>query len=612
MKSENLSSNKGSLFGLSGMWVRTLCRRDLIVAFVAFLAYFSVTMLPLILSFNDFSSVSEYYVSVMQSSFSPVPFIAAIYAIALSAMLFDYLHGTASAAGIHSFPVTRGKLFRSTVLTGSVLLLLPALLIGILLFVSGQIMPPSIHSGAAAAPAEVLSAVNVLKWFVDTAIGSLFTFAIANLAGIIAGKNIIHVLLAYLLNTIAAITCVIIDTYANSFIFGVEETPFMKLAAKTHPFLWFMAEREGMLSFDWMIVIFIAATILITVFTGLLYTKIRLEREQEATVFPLVSDLLVIYCSFCSLSGVGLISAQLMAGDGSTLPVIPFLIGSLIGSIPSFIVYRMIAESSVRIFNLRSAVNFAALALVTAAVIALTCFDVTGQANRIPDASDVSRVNITAMAPFDGSKITLSDSQSVNDVIALHKAVLDSKKSSSAYGDDSTYMNVALQYTLKNGTTLKRSYYIKRNAGDVRNAAEKLCSGEEYQSKLEVYVRKLILNADYATVYTSKADVDIAAEDIRPLLMAYLKDVRANGSAYYSGIESRNVTGDTEQDYTDSRTGTINVSHEMHENWTEEFDALNASLYFGEKDSHVHRFLKKKGYTGEIIKQEAKFNEASE
>ena len=611
MRSENLSSNKGSLFGLSGMWVKTLYRRDLIVAFVAFLAFFSATILPLILTFNDFGTVSEYYVSVMQSTFSPVPFIAAIYAIALSVMLFDYLHGTASAAGIHSFPVTRGKLFRSTVFTGTVLLLLPVLLTGIFLFVFGRIMPPSVHSDVVADPARVLSAVNVLKWFIDTAIGSLFTFAVANLAGIIAGKNIIHALLAYLLNGIAAVTCVIIDTYATSFILGVENTPFMQLAVKTHPFLWFMAEREGMLTFDWMIVIFIAVTVVITIFTGLLYKTIKLEREQDATVFPLVSDLLVIYCSFCSLSGIGLICAQLMARESATLPIMPFLIGGLIGSIPSFIIYRMIAESSVRIFNMRSVVNLAALAAVTAIVIALTCFDVTGQADRIPDASEVSRVQITAMAPFDNEQLSLSDSQSVSDVIGLHKAVLDSKKGTSAYSEDSN-MTVHMSYTLKNGSTLDRTYYIKRNDADVNSAAEKLCSGDEYQSKLEVYIRKLILNADYASVYTGKAEVNIADEDIRPLLMAYLKDTRANGFTYYSSLEKNDLTVDNEQDYSDSKTGMINISHEMSENWTEEMESLNAGLSFGKKDSHVHRFLKKKGYDKEIAKQEAKFDGISE
>ena len=56
----------------------------------------------------------------------------------------------------------------------------------------------------------------------------------------------------------------------------------------------------------------------------------------------------------------------------------------------------------------------------------------------------------------------------------------------------------------------------------------------------------------------------------------------------------------------------INISHEMSENWTEEMESLNAGLSFGKKDSHVHRFLKKKGYEKEIAKQEAKFNGTSE
>ena len=219
MKSENLSSNNSSMFGISGMWMKTLWRRDIIVCFVAFIAYFCVTILPMIFNFRSFNLISGYYEEMLLTSeLSPAAFITLIYAISLSVMLFDYLHNTASTAALHSFPVTRGKLFRTTVAVGTALLLIPILLIALAMFAAGQLMPPVANSTGMVVPSDILSFTKCAGWFIDTAVGALFIFAVSNLAGVIAGKNIIHALLAYLLNGIVAIVLLLIDTYESSFI----------------------------------------------------------------------------------------------------------------------------------------------------------------------------------------------------------------------------------------------------------------------------------------------------------------------------------------------------------------------------------------------------------
>lgn len=618
-----------SLF--SKMWIKTLFRRNALLAFVGFMAYFSVCILPLILNFRNFEGIADYYVSTLGSGFSFVPFIACGYSVALSVMLFNYLHSQPSAAGLHSFPVTRGSLFRSTLLTGTVLLLLPVLLSAIGMFISGLVIPAQtisfdpetdilsysvevIGKGRATLdPSKILSAFNCFKWFIDTTVGSLFVFAISNLAGIVAGKDIIHALLACLLNTIVPIICALCYTYERAFILGSGGGTFLDIAQYSNPFLWYMTKREGSpeITSIGIMVMFVAAAVLITLITRFLYSRIKLEREQDATVFPVVSDMLVIFLSFCMMSLFGAVSAELAPGEHATYQMVPFLLGCVVGGIPSFVVFRMIADSTVRIVRVRTLITLLALGLVTAAVLAFTCFDVTGQTDRVPAPSDVEKVTVHTMTPFD-TDVTLSDTESIKTLTDLHKAVLDHKEFIVREEYDADTLRVFIDYNMKNGSRLKRIYYVKaRTMSDIREAASEFASGEEYTRKIENYLRKVILSAESAGIESSKGYAEITPDDIRPLIMAYLKDYNKNGSDYYFVLNMNGVTTDTEITFREDGVGSFNVSPK-HQDGGSIDDSLYLTVPFGAKDTHLHKLLKKKGYRKAMIKSEKEYDKSME
>lgn len=627
MRSENLSSKSA----FSGMWIKTLFRKNALLAFVGFMAYFSVCILPLILNFRNFEGLADYYVSTLGSGFSFTPFISCGYAVVLSVMLFSYLHSGPSAAGLHSFPVTRGSLFRSTVLTGTVLLLLPVLLTAVGMFIFGLAIPPQtitfdpetdilsysvdvIGNGRAMLyPSKILSALNCFKWFLDTVIGSLFVFAISNLAGIVAGKDIIHALLACLLNTIVPIICLLCETYERAFILGSGGGTFMDLAQYSNPFLWYITKRDGSpeITIIGIMVIFAASAVLITLITRFLYSRIKLEREQDATVFPVVSDMLVIFLSFCMMSLFGAVSAELAPGEHATYQMVPFLLGCVVGGIPSFVVFRMIADSSVRIMRVRTLITLAALVLVTAAVLALTCFDVTGQTDRVPAPSDVEKATVHTMSPFN-TDVTLSDPDSIKDLTDLHRTVLDHKEFVEREEYDADTIKVSINYKMKNGSKLKRIYYVKaRTMSDIREAASELASGEEYTKKIENYLRKVILNAESGGIESSKGYAEIRGEDIRPLIMAYLKDYKKNGSDYYFVLNMNGVTTNTDITFTDDGTGSFNVSPKYQNGGTVD-ESLYLNAAFGAKSKHFHKILKKSGYEEDMLRSEKEYDNNSE
>ena len=601
MRSESLSSRKGPLFGLSGMWVNMMLKRDLIIMFVALAAYFLVCMFPVILFFHSFGDVAGYMRELLMSEFTAVPFISGLYAVVLSVMLFDYLHNSASCAAAHSFPMTRGKLYRSSLLTGTILLLAPLLAMAIGMFILGLAAPVDGLEN----PRIVMSAEACAKWFIDNALGSLFIFAISNLAGILAGRNVIHVLLAYLLNGIVGIVFILIDAYADSFILGVEATGLTDKALWSNPFLWYMGLRQHALELKDapVMLAFFAAMLMITIITGLLYKKIKLEREQNATVFPFVSDLLVIFCSFCSMSVIGLSFAMIAGSEAPTLPLKTFLITSLIAGLASFVVFRMIADSSARIFHMRTLVNFAAFVLVTCAIFAFTCFDITGQAVKVPEVSAVKSVTINTGAVF-STPIDLNEKGSIESVINLHKAIIDStdELSKNSDADGST---VEITYKLKDGSTLKRTYEF-RNLAKYKDAAseiDKLEKSDEFSEQLELIADKITRSKRGVTIYTDLATVTVKNQDIQPLFKAYIKDRRNNSLSYYLKLNHEDEYGEGESGFGKTREGLIGIEYDEAKALSGE-DYSTLSLRFGKKDKNVLKFLEDNGYSKEIIELE--------
>ena len=583
------------------MWANTLLRRNAILTFVAFVAYFCAAVLPMLLFRTSPADVQDYISSTISGEMSFTSFVTVLHAVCLSVMTFDYLHSSASCSEFHSFPLTRGKLFRTSVAVECVLAIIPVILTGIGICAAGSMVQVTSSYNVAA----ITTPLNCLKWVIDTAVGSVFVLAISNLAGIIAGKTIIHVLLAYFLNSIVGITCLLMDGYANSFVFGSAGFSLSWLSNYSSPFIWYMAGRGGMLTLKDVpiMLMFIGIAVLITLFTGFLYKIVKLEREQNATVFPVVSDFLVIYLTFCTMSAFGFMLAAMQQGTYTTIPVGPFLIGCLFTGPVSFIVYRMIAESSVRIFNARALMNFIVLLLISAVVFAFTCFDITHQAAKVPDPSDVKRVSIRTMEPFD-TTITLSEADSIKNVIALHEAVVSHKDDFATSDDKELYhLGYTMDYVLSDGSTLTRQYEIDtgKNFDDIKDAVNTLSKGDEYNEKLDHYMRKLIITNKGVELCPQCEDtVKVEKDDIRPLLMAYLKDHKKNGSEYYTSLYNQGTYAPT---FTKDSFAIISVNLKPADPLLENY-MDTATFAFGQEDTHVLKFLEKHGYTDKMIEAE--------
>ena len=212
------------------------------------------------------------------------------------------------------------------------------------------------------------------------------------------------------------------------------------------------------------------------------------------------------------------------------------------------------------------------------------------------------------MTPFK-TEISLKESDSITTVIGLHKAILAHKDEQDAFADTDNTLSISMRYTLKSGNTLARRYTVDASRmKDVLKAADKLGSSEEYIKKVENYTHKVGLHAaDGNYIYTGRSDLNIAKEDVRPLLQAYMEDYKVNGFRYYYDLAKRAVSDTTNWDYINNRTGMIDISIDPSFNDSNNvlFDSNEACFNFGKKDKNTLAFLKENGYHKKIMKAEA-------
>lgn len=141
--------------------------------------------------------------------------------------------------------------------------------------------------------------------------------------------------------------------------------------------------------------------------------------------------------------------------------------------------------------------------LVTLAV--LTELDVTGYEKRLPRAEDVVSVDVGAL------REELTEPESLAACLALHESLIAHKAENEDIGTDELRQYLTLDYTLKNGKTLRRAYSV--------------ACGEDKRRDPDSAARRLqeVMNLPEARRDRVYAELDISAADIREARVSIVK-----------------------------------------------------------------------------------------
>ena len=642
MKSENLSSNeeqaielepkgsfdeeqdddiepKGSLIGLSGSWAGYLIHRFIVFELVAIFSYFLFTELPMILSFRAQEDIADYCYSILKGTSIPVSMVVYFMAIITSALLFDYLHAPGSATLIHSMPLNRGRLFRTSVFTGYILQLIPILVISVTMYIVATLSEasagdPTLH--------QMFTIVNCLKWFIDTVVLMSFTYAVANFAGIIAGNTVMHVILAMVFESLPSTVIFLIEMYKEAFIYG--STSIEGVTEYFTPLTHYL-ERNNTLTFDQLLItlIYILVSILITVIAGLLYKKVQLERERSATVFPVVSDFLVMLFTFIAMSIFGLVTAAVFNDYGETVTSkVNFIIAAAVSGILAFIILRMIADGTPKIFTPKNILKFILFTLICAGIFAMTVFDIFGISKKMPARENVKRIIWEAdLSGGANTETTLTSKASISACMDLHAYIIKNRtkveKESQAFGTTENEevpresLTIKYSYGMKSGGNLDRIYEIIYPSADKKLTAlvNKVISTKEYKESYMNHIERMLRNATRITVESIKGGEVNVSKDVWEILVAsYMQDYDQNSMEYRLSLNS------VSDGFAKSKAGYITIHYPSSID-SDELDpemSSTASLIFGAKDKTVQSVLKENDLIKKIIKAEEENPEEEE
>lgn len=419
------------------------------------------------------ASVSGY----LNGSAKATIFVSAFFAVLLAMALFSYLMNSRSVGLMHSLPITRGRQFATH-------------------FVVGVIMFTAVHLAAAllALPVQAaLGAVDVRgtwEWFAAAELTSLFFFALAALCAMITGWLLAIPVIYTGINFLFGAFYLLISTMTQMFYWGYESngwpawvswlTPLVRLynvaaAAGPDDIVLYGMENGTNYYVNYLparfwnaMLIYTVAAVLFIVIAWLFCRARHSETAGDAIVFPWLRPVVLYVISLAGGMGLGILLWYLVSYGES---IYVMLLCQIVAGLIVYFGVQMLLHKSFKVFNRRGWLGAAALTAALVIVSLAIRFDAFGAHKYVPDVNQIESAEINTYA-YDNipSVRGLKDPQGLEKLTALHKAILEQGRPASQeidqinsiptseYTGDQDYFTFSIDYTLKDGNTIRRSY----------------------------------------------------------------------------------------------------------------------------------------------------------
>lgn len=419
------------------------------------------------------ASVSGY----LNGSAKATIFVSAFFTVLLAMALFSYLMNSRSVGLMHSLPITRGRQFATH-------------------FVVGVIMFTAVHLAAAllALPVQAaLGAVDVRgtwEWFAAAELTSLFFFALAALCAMITGWLLAIPVIYTGINFLFGAFYLLISTMTQMFYWGYESngwpawvswlTPLVRLynvAAPAGPddIVLYGMENGTNYYVNYLparfwnaMLIYTVAAVLFIVIAWLFCRARHSETAGDAIVFPWLRPVVLYVISLAGGMGLGILLWYLVSYGES---IYVMLLCQIVAGLIVYFGVQMLLHKSFKVFNRRGWLGAAALTAALVIVSLVIRFDAFGAQKYVPDVNQIESAQINTYA-YDNipSVRGLKDPQGLEKLTALHKAILEQGRPASQeidqinsiptseYTGDQDYFTFSIDYTLKDGNTIRRSY----------------------------------------------------------------------------------------------------------------------------------------------------------
>ena len=403
-------------------------------------------------------------------------------------LLFGHLYSSRQNALYASLPVTRGSLFCTQVCAALTGLLAANVITAVLLLLAEVIL-------GYVAPLVIIKVLAILILM------NLVFFGFALFCGMLTGSIYIMPLVYGALSVAGYGFSVLIGQLATKLVFGYEfsESPFMYLSPipvllrngpdRYYPYM----ELYGPVTVPWRtLMIYAVVGVLFLVLAWYLYQKRRAETVNDTVSFPILKPLFRI----CMALGFALLlslGSDLMYGiDAGTFAIFPrILILTVLGGILGYYLAEAIIRKSFRVVSRQALARCGILTCLLAVMVIGLQYDWFHLA-RIPSAEKILSIEVNYMAetPLHGSEvdqISITDPKTIELCREAHQSIMDHKKIHRNAGEENGRM-LFLDYVLKNGRVLHRSYYLDTTTEEGKADCEWV--GEVINSPSALQIRK--------------------------------------------------------------------------------------------------------------------------
>ncbi len=489
---------------------------------------------PTIIYFNyDIRTALDFDALIILGIVSDV--FACIFACIFAILVFSYLFSANKCIAIHSFPIGRKALFATNLISAYVLLVVPQL-IGLLIAVPGIIM----FSGAVVAQTALLlqfSTIFLLS-FIALSIGTLAMM----LAGNAFAGAIIYVILNFVYSAMVTLASFALSIFGTGL--GEEVLITDKGAYVLSPFVDLLVNLTqydsdkfyGQKGYYTALIIYFAVSFAICALAFLLYKLRELEVAGEMAAFEKELPFIRVIVSI-----IGGAILSIFIGEISSAGKIIF---ALLYIVFSFIVYfatQMVLKRKFNIFSFKLFIRwFICCSLSLGFVIGFAAYET----NYIPSADKVEAASINTTY-----NIECKDEKNIKKVQQLQKELINYLSVDERFittadtGEnevsDKRYINILINYKLKNGKTVQRSYEYQGANKKISGLINDIENSNGYVDIFD-YIDSLgikykVRSMTLAEINDSGAmDVELASKDYEKAFALCKEDVHAMTESYNS------------------------------------------------------------------------------
>ena len=372
-------------------------------------------------------------------------FVNCIYATICALMLFGDLFSTKLCNALHAFPLRREGWFLTHCAAGFLFCLVPNTAAALL---AGILMQEYFY--------------YALLWLGLMLLQFLFFFGAGVFSVMCAGNRLGAAAVCGIFNLLAVLILWLFVSFYSSFLYGIslDVERYMSLSPVVgfcrFEYVWTEYDKmtkatilKQFYTQQWIYLLVAAGVGVILLGLALLiYCKRHLENAGNLISLKPVSPIFLIIYTLCSGAVMYYIS-ETFSGTGRYIFI---LIGFAIG----FFTGKMLLEKRVNVFQGKTFLAFGILLAIFGVTIGATKLDPAGITRYVPEVQDVKQVRIApnfSRYYHEHNPYILTQQSDIEIVTQIHQDLVDNRKASK-----DTPLRII--YTLQNGRTVERQYYV--------------------------------------------------------------------------------------------------------------------------------------------------------